>query len=88
MAKIIVRRSNEVLRVEDYLKQSFIDNGYDVIDEAGNVIQRAIPSDPIQLKAEVVRLTAEVESLKKQLAEKVEVVKEEKPKRTKKADAQ
>lgn len=68
MAK--VRRNNEILRVADYLTQSYVDNGYDVIDEDGTILQRAVPTDPVQLKAEYVRLTAEVAELKAKLAEK------------------
>lgn len=91
MAKVTVRRSNEVLKVEDYLVQSYIDNGYDVLDDSGAVIKKAIPSGTVQLKAEVIRLTAKVAELEKKLAEKeaksVAVTEEvDKPKRRKKAD--
>ena len=91
MAKVTVRRSNEVLKIEEYLVQSYVDNGYDVLDESGAVIKKAIPSGTVQLKAEVIRLTAKVAELEKKLAEKEaqsNVVTEEveKPKRRKKAD--
>lgn len=81
MAK--VRRNNEILRVADYLTQSYVDNGYDVIDENGNILQKAVPTDINQLKAEYLRLTAEVAELKAKLAEK-----EDKPtsKRSKKEE--
>lgn len=85
MAKVKVRRNNEILRIEDYLVQSFVDNGYDVIDEQGNVLIKAIPTDPVQLKAEYLRLTKEVEELKAQLAKAQE---KPAPKRTKKSDEQ
>ena len=83
MAKAIVKRSNEILRVDEYLVQSYVDNGYDVIDENGNILTKAVPTDPVQLKAEYLRLTAEVEALKAKLAEK-----DEKPvaKRSKKSE--
>lgn len=91
MAKVTVRRSNEVLKVEEYLVQSYVDNGYDVLDDMGNIVKKAIPSGTVQLKAEVIRLTAKVAELEKKLAEKEaqsNVVTEEveKPKRRKRAD--
>lgn len=90
MAKVTVRRSNEVLQVEEYLVQSYVDNGYDVLDDMGNIVKKAIPSGTVQLKAEVIRLTAKVAELEAKLAEKEEksavVVEEEKPKRRKKSE--
>lgn len=72
----IVRRSNEILRVNDTLIGHYLDIGYDVIDEKGTVLLKAVPTDNTQLKAEFKKLSDEVNKLreannvlKRQLAE-------------------
>jgi len=79
----IVRRSNEILRVNDTLVGHYLDIGYDVIDETGAVLLRAVPTDNTQLKAEFKKLSEEVTQLKdinnrlrKQLAEADAKIKE------------
>lgn len=85
-----VERGNVVLRVPDYDVQRFIDQGYNLVDEDGNIIQASVPRDLGTLQKmytehieEIKRLKAEVEKLQSKLVEKEtenEVV--EKPKRT------
>jgi len=98
----IVRRSNEILRVNDTLIGHYLDIGYDVIDEKGAVLQKAVPTDNTTLKAEFKKLSDEVNKLREannvlkrqlleaeaKLTEKAEKieVKEEKPKRRRKSD--
>lgn len=81
-----VERGNVVLRVPDYDVQRFIDQGYNLVDEKGNIIQASVPRDLGTLQKlytehveEIKRLKAELEELKSSKAED-EVV--EKPKRT------
>ena len=91
-----VRRNNEVLKIATYLVPSYLELGYDVIGEGGKVLQRAVPTDPVQLKAEFVKKEAEIKALKekiadleKQLAEATTpVVEEKKPRKSKKSDAE
>ena len=85
----IVRRNNEILRVKDDLAKHYLDIGYDVIDEKGTVLQKAVPTDNTTLKAEYVRLSEEVKVLKAKLAEaeaKLNAPAETKPARRKKSD--
>lgn len=65
----IVRRRNEILKVKDDLVNHYVTIGYDVLDEAGNILQKAVPTDTIQLKGEYQRLTLENTQLKEQIAE-------------------
>lgn len=81
-----VERGNVVLRVPDYDVQRFIDQGYNLVDGKGNIIQASVPRDLGTLQKlytehieEIKRLKAELEELKSSKAED-EVV--EKPKRT------
>ena len=73
---VIVRKSNEILRVQDTQVNHYLDIGYDVIDERGAVLLKAVPQDNTQLKAEfaklsqqVVELKATISNLKTQLAD-------------------
>ena len=103
MAEVVtVRRNNEVLKIAAYLVPSYLELGYDVIGEGGRVVQRAVPTDPVQLKAEFVKKEAEIESLKKEikslekeiealnqkLTEATTPVKEKKSGKSKKSDAE
>lgn len=96
----IVRKNNEILRVQDTQVNHYLDIGYDVIDERGAVLLRAVPQDNTQLKAEfaklsqqVVDLKATISNLKTQLADAQAALQEAtqakpKAKRAKKADAE
>jgi len=85
-----VERGNVVLRVPDYDVQRFIDQGYNLVDEKGNVIQASVPRDLGTLQKmytehieEIKQLKAEIEELQSKLAEKeTEEEVAEKPKRT------
>lgn len=65
----IVRRRNEILRVDDGQVNYYMTIGYDVIDERGAVLKKAIPTDNSQLKAEYSRQLAEIETLKARIAD-------------------
>lgn len=67
MAK--VRRANVVLEVKDDQLERFVDMGYDVIDDAGNVIQKSVPTDIGTLTKAYMEHEAEIEKLKAELAE-------------------
>lgn len=65
----IVRKSNEILRVKDDLVKHYVDIGYDVISEDGTVLQRAVPNDMTQLKAEFTKSQEQIATLKARIAE-------------------
>lgn len=83
MAK--VRKANVILTIKDDQVQRYVDRGFDVIGENGDVIQQSVPKDAASLGqaykkhiAEIAALKAEIQKLKKQLKEQP---KKEKPKR-------
>lgn len=68
-----VRRANVVLNVEDDSLGYYIDLGYDVLDENGNVVTKAIPNDLgvlrkfyIEATEKIKRLEARIEELENQ----------------------
>ena len=78
---ITVRRANVVLDIRETEKESYMANGYSVVDpNTGAVIEAAMPTDVKTLQCEVLRLKKENEELKAKLAEKPV----EKPKTTRK----
>lgn len=67
----IVRRANVILRVDDSLSSQYVEQGYDVIDEAGNVIEKSVPRNVGELQKayreheiEIASLKAEIKKLK------------------------
>lgn len=84
----IVRKRNEILKVKDELVNRYLDLGYDIVDENGTVLQKAVPTDTIQLKGAFSKLSAENEALKKEIADlkaQLAEAKTEKPKRTRRS---
>lgn len=70
---ITVRRANVVLDIRETEKESYMANGYSVIDpNTGAVIEVALPTDVKTLQCEVLRLKKENEELKAKLAAKAE----------------
>ena len=69
-----VKRANVVLEVKEESIQHYLDLGYDVLDEQGNVVMKAIPSDLGELRkfyvdgnARIKELEAECEEVKAEL---------------------
>lgn len=66
-----VERANVILRVPEDDVQRFVGQGYNVIDDAGNVIQASVPKDLgtlqkayVEQVQEIKKLKAEIENLK------------------------
>lgn len=66
-----VERGNVILRVPEDDVQRFVGQGYNVIDDAGNVIQATVPKDLgtlqkayVEQVQEIKKLKAEIENLK------------------------
>lgn len=64
-----VKRANVVLEVEDDEIDHYLSLGYSVLDEKGNVVLRAIPTDMGELRKFYVDATAKIEQLEKRIAE-------------------
>lgn len=66
---VTVQRANVVLRVPEEWLDRYVDQGYDVIDESGNVIQASIPRDLGTLQKAYIEHTQEIEELKRTIEE-------------------
>ena len=74
---VYATRGNKVLRIEEYNIRKYVEQGYNIIGGAGEVLQSAVPTDINVLKKaytqhveEISKLKAEVEALKAELAKK------------------
>ena len=65
----LVQKLNVVLTVNDELIDTYLNKGYNIIDENGRVIQEAMPDNPNQLKMMVAKYKKENEELKAKIAE-------------------
>lgn len=68
MDKILVRRANVVVEVNPEDKQFYMDNGYSVVNEFGEVVESAMPIDPNALKVQVGELTKKLAEANKTIA--------------------
>jgi len=82
---VTVRRGGSYLTIPRLAVDRYIAKGYDVVDEAGNVIEASIPNDINILKrayeehiAEIKRLKEEIAKLKVETIPKYEPVKQSK----------
>ena len=64
-----VRKGNKILTVADDAVERYINQGYSVIDETGAIVTKAIPVGNNQLKAEYIRMSETIESLKAEIKE-------------------
>lgn len=64
-----VKKENRILTVEETEVQSFLNRGYDEVDEKGKVIRRATGGRMVSL-AKYNQALEEIEKLKKELAKK------------------
>ena len=65
----LVQKLNVVLTIDDELIDTYLNKGYNIIDESGRVIKEAMPDDPNQLKMMVAKYKKENEELKAKIAE-------------------
>lgn len=73
--KIMVQKANKVLEIPEDRLQEFIEKGYNQIDDMGNIIKEAIPTDIGMLRIKFLEHTrliskyeTEIAQLKNQLA--------------------
>lgn len=57
---LLVKRANVLLEIEDEDKKYYMDQGYSVIDENGNIVEEALSSDVATLQKEVLALRAQL----------------------------
>jgi len=81
-----VGRANVVLDVNDVDVQHYIDKGYNLLDDDGNVVIEAVPKDLNTLQKAFVEKTKEIEMLKKQLEDLKGVSSERKQRKQKQAE--
>lgn len=62
-----VEQGNVVLRVPEDDVQRYIDQGFNLIDEMGNVVKASIPRNVGALQKAYIEHTQEIESLKGQI---------------------
>lgn len=79
----IIERGNVVLRVQDYEVERYVNMGYNVIDESGNIIQKAVPTQLGELQRAYVEHTALIESLTNQIEELMAKLEQQTKKSTK-----
>lgn len=60
---VTVQRANAILQVPEEWVDRYIDQGYNVIDEYGNVIQASIPKDLGTLQKAYVEHTQKIKEL-------------------------
>lgn len=64
---VTVQRANTILQVPEEWVDRYIDQGYDVLDNKGNIIQKSIPRDLGTLQKAYVEHTKKIEELEQQL---------------------
>lgn len=65
--QVIVQRANVVLQISPQQVDYYLNQGYNVIDEMGNVIQKSIPRNLGELQKAYIDHVAEIESLKEEI---------------------
>lgn len=64
---VTVQRANTILQVPEEWVDRYIDQGYDVLDDNGKVIQKSIPKDLGTLQKAYVEHTAKIKELEKEI---------------------
>ena len=77
---ITVRRGNVRLKVHEQDKQYYKDHGYDILDETGKVVEKALPKDAGRLTKMYLEARAEADKYKQQKKKKKKEIKKLKKK--------
>ena len=65
---IYARKGNRISRIEEHQINTLVEQGYDIVDENGAVLQSAVPTDPVLLKKCYVEYKKRIEELEKEVA--------------------
>lgn len=68
-----VRKGNKILVVSEDAVERYINMGYSVINDKGEIVTKATPVDTTQLKCEYTRMSEEISKLKDEIASLKEV---------------
>ena len=60
---MLIRKGNVELNIKEQFLQQYLNQGYDVIDSSGKVVQKGVPNDVISLKAALAEANKEVDKL-------------------------
>lgn len=66
--RVIVQRANVVLRISPQQVDYYLSQGYNVIDENGNIVKASVPKDLGTLQKAFVEHTAQIDALKEEIA--------------------
>lgn len=69
MQKVRIRRGNVILRVDELDVQRYLNMGYDVTDDHGNIVKAAVPTDYGTLRKLYVENTEKIKLLEEQIAD-------------------
>lgn len=64
-----IQRANTVLDIEDEDVERYVNLGYNVIDNKGNILREAIPNDVNVLQMAYIENRRKIEQLEKQIKE-------------------
>lgn len=62
------RKANRIRQVAEHEVEKYLDLGYDITDEAGNILKSAIPTDVSLLQKYYVEHTAKIAELEQTIA--------------------
>lgn len=71
-----ISKGNVVLDVKEDFLQSYLNQGYNVVDDNGNVIQRGNPNDVQSLKIALTEANKKIDAYTKENAKLQEIIKD------------
>ena len=85
---IYARKGNHISRIEEPQIQNLVEQGYDIVDENGTVLHRAVPTDLATLKGAYIKHMKQIEELEKEVESLKKSAKKASAKEDKAEDAQ
>jgi len=64
----LVQKANVILEVDEEALPRFVDNGFDVLGDNGEVVKKAIPHDPAALRKALIEALQTIDNLKAEIA--------------------
>ena len=84
---ITVQRKNVILKVREHEKPWYLQSGYSVVDEKGEVVEEGVIQDVHALQVENAKLKLEIAELELRIAELLEQVEDGEKSEPEKADS-
>lgn len=60
---LYAKKANRIHRIEEHQIKQFVEQGYDIIDETGRVLEESVPTDPVLLKTSYSEQSARIKEL-------------------------